>query len=577
MNKFLKFIALFLTVCMLSGIITSCKFIKRLKGDKGSNSESISVEQSEESESKKEETSESEQTPTSEKESESESVEEEIILPDTEGDYKIEFVVDGMSFYPIRADEGEKIEPPYIKASEQQAGKGLNWYTDETYTELYTFDEMPAQNFTLYGKWEVDTGTGFLKYEDPENMTIVNLNGLKTFYDYVLFERSSEYKKANVTYLTNTALTKAVESAAPLLEFRGGGDVEISSSAYMGNILGVKSVLSLRVTNTNIDEASLTVDDCVDNLFAPVDYKMQGNRDENFDDFYIDRLPFSYNVTTSNQLMYVVEHGFKPICASGSPAEKMYEKAKDLSRQIISDDFSTYEKVKAIYDYITINVKYDDNALDDNYTKGEPWQCFDSYYLEGVLNNKKAVCDGKAKTFSLLCNMEGIPCVEVTGNAHAWCKVKVNNEWYIVDPTHGRSSVGSTDDSFYTRREFLITESAKANKGYSSYEYSNIVAEGNLSPFTYETYTYNGVTSDYVVETVSELAGVMEYCIKTATDLNYKSIDVLYNVKDMQFLDAVNKAMEELATKKGINLNSYSVTMITPSYGECGVVMFKKR
>ena len=573
MNKFLKFIALFLTVCMFSGIITSCKFIKRIKGDKGSNSESISIEQSDDSESN----TESEQTSTSEKEDESESVDEEIIVPDTEGDYKIDFVVDGMSFYPICADEGEKIEPPYIKASEQQAGQGLNWYTDETYTKLYTFDKMPAQNFTLYGKWEVDTGTGFLKLTNPDNMLIANIDGVKNFYDYVLFTRSSEYKKAMVTYATYNSLTAEVNKANALLEFRGGGDVEMSCSPYMGNIPRVKSELSLRVTNTDIEEASLTVDDCVDNLFAPVGYKMQGNRDASFDNFYIDRLPFSYNVITSNQLMYVVEHGFKPICASGSPAEKMYKKAKELSRQIINDDFSTYEKVKAIYDYITINVKYDDNALDYNFTKGKPWQYFDSYYLEGVLNNKKAVCDGKAKTFSLLCNMEGIPCVEVTGNAHAWCKVKVNNEWYIVDPTHGRSSVGSTDDSFYTRREFLITETAKANKGYSSYEFPNIVANGSLSPFTYETYTYNGVTTDYVVENVSELAGVMEYCIKTATDLNYKSIDMLSLIKDMSFSDAVNKAMEELATKKGINLNSYSVTMITPSYGECGVVMFKKK
>lgn len=44
---------------------------------------------------------------------------------------------------------------------------------------------------------------------------------------------------------------------------------------------------------------------------------------------------------------------------------------------------------------------------------------YESFYIEGVLTDTDylAVCDGMSKTFSLLCNIEGIPCVRVIGSA----------------------------------------------------------------------------------------------------------------------------------------------------------------
>ena len=48
---------------------------------------------------------------------------------------------------------------------------------------------------------------------------------------------------------------------------------------------------------------------------------------------------------------------------------------------------------------------------------------------------------GYATTFQLLMDMAGIECITVTGAAfgnrenHAWNMVKLNGEWYCVDPT----------------------------------------------------------------------------------------------------------------------------------------------
>ena len=62
----------------------------------------------------------------------------------------------------------------------------------------------------------------------------------------------------------------------------------------------------------------------------------------------------------------------------------------------------------------------------------------------GALLDGRAVCDGYAKAFKLLCDRAGIPCVIVAGNAqqggrdepHAWNYVQMEDgAWYAVDVT----------------------------------------------------------------------------------------------------------------------------------------------
>ena len=58
--------------------------------------------------------------------------------------------------------------------------------------------------------------------------------------------------------------------------------------------------------------------------------------------------------------------------------------------------------------------------------------------------NKKAVCEGYAKSFKYLMDELGIPCIIVTGESknskgniekHAWNYVQIDQRWYAVDVT----------------------------------------------------------------------------------------------------------------------------------------------
>lgn len=140
-------------------------------------------------------------------------------------------------------------------------------------------------------------------------------------------------------------------------------------------------------------------------------------------------------VETSQQLYYVVENKYKPILKKNSIAEKIYFTAKDILNSIIDDTMNEYQKAKQIYNYICSEISY------DYITSGESTYNLNenqAYFLEGVFLNQNAVCDGKSKAYSLLCNMENINNVRVTAindkyQGHAYNYIKIfDNGIYLA-------------------------------------------------------------------------------------------------------------------------------------------------
>lgn len=90
------------------------------------------------------------------------------------------------------------------------------------------------------------------------------------------------------------------------------------------------------------------------------------------------------------------------------------------------------QKICRIYTWITTNVSYDYENLNDdsNLTK---------YTAYGALHDGKAVCQGFAGLFYRICMDNGIDCRIVTGTAngggHAWNMAQVDGVYYLLDAT----------------------------------------------------------------------------------------------------------------------------------------------
>ncbi len=217
------------------------------------------------------------------------------------------------------------------------------------------------------------------------------------------------------------------------------------------------------------------------------------------------------SVNSSDELFWAVQDGATPIFNNqNSSAYKIYNNAKEILSNIISDEMSPVEKTLAIFDYITFNTIYDYQLIyssssgQNPYTDNEIITNFTSFYLEGVFNEGLAVCDGFSKAFSLLTNMAGIKSYRIAGDAgggHAWNKVLLNDKWYVVDITWTELELYDylTGDpkEYLTRKYFLVSDDSVSthkaditskNKNYAAYD--NYYFYENFN-FKYDDLHYN--------------------------------------------------------------------------------------
>ncbi len=255
-----------------------------------------------------------------------------------------------------------------------------------------------------------------------------------------------------------------------------------------------------------------------------VDYKYSGDRDVTFDDFKYKTYPNSMSVTTSDQLFYALEHGFLPVPTSGSYADEMLSAAKVILRSICNDSMDDVEKLWAIYNWFADEIYYDYAALE--LTTGQ--HMFDAWYLEGVFNNHKAVCDGIAKAFTVLASMEGIACVRVVSENHAWNKAAVDadgdgvREWYIIDATWANAGIGinSTNYEAFSIDDFLFTDAQRVNDGQIALNYVELDAGTTYVSYSNVTFEYASITYDLVIESYDELRTLLYECCDEKNDLS---------------------------------------------------------
>ena len=96
----------------------------------------------------------------------------------------------------------------------------------------------------------------------------------------------------------------------------------------------------------------------------------------------------------------------------------------------IPDEYTEYDKIKYVYEYLVNNVEYVEEAPDNQ-------------NIYSALIGKETVCAGYAKANQYLLNRLGIYCTYVVGTAaqeeefesHAWNIVRCNGSYYYVDVT----------------------------------------------------------------------------------------------------------------------------------------------
>lgn len=303
--------------------------------------------------------------------------------------------------------------------------------------------------------------------------------------------------------------------------------------------------------------------------------------------FVSDKQFLSVEVSSSEELYWAVENKFTPICKEGSRAADIYNDAKQVLNDIISYQMNDYQKALAIFDWICSTTSYDYYSNEEGAYDGIASTLMPAFYLEGVFDTKYAVCDGFSKAYSLMCNMEGIDCIRVTGygksydehnrevwHGHAWNKVFVDpnlndgiqGNYYLVDITWAEM-MGSTlyegknreGEEVTTHDMFLISDKSvkDTHRNYEERDKFNHYEAPNNYNY-YENTTFNFDPKDYMLA-ISSQETTFDLVIESDDELTAMLYYVLVNQRDSIEVVFDLKYMQNIVSEKGGDISNYSL------------------
>lgn len=163
---------------------------------------------------------------------------------------------------------------------------------------------------------------------------------------------------------------------------------------------------------------------------------------------------------------YVVEAYFDVMGMLMSTAKAIYNYQGGLietgAQEILKHlkgDMTEAQKFRVLHDEFIKSVSYGQQSYGVSDIRG------------GFGPDKKVLCEGYARSLAYLCQRAGLEVIYVVGTAtyngtgssgttgfdHAWIKVKIDGQWYNVDPTNNDAVVTGSDKVFYNN--FLQTDS----------------------------------------------------------------------------------------------------------------------
>ncbi|MBQ8451461.1 MAG: InlB B-repeat-containing protein [Clostridia bacterium] len=524
-----------------------------------------------------------------------------------EGDTRtITVNVDGSTLktYPITL--GEKIdESSILNEGDTLAGYTVKtWFEDDGFATEFNFDTEILEDTTIYGELEYVTNRIYFypyieKFDAVKNASstqIVNINSfdeLKGFIDYVrFFNVTNQNLRLNLNYSYSGSVSNQINSAYNEIahginSYQEGTKTkytteyfQITSTAITDTVVsGMKTYGLFYIDSENNSwntDGTLTMvstdEEKLEYLYNQQDYALKFTdpnlRDSTFNDFKIYSVSKSITVEKSEQLVWALENGYSVTATAGSPAETILNKAKEVLKTIITDDMTDSIKIQRIYEWLILNVNYDQKALaaSEEATTSEQireLKKYNSWYAEGVFLNKIAVCEGYAKSLLIMARLEGIPCVIVTGNNHAWNRVLVNGNWFVVDATHGDVGIYSSKQEIVSYAQFLITDNEKTSLGQTSKDYAMFAATTQFNYFEDSTYDASGY--DLQINSQAELTHLCIVAKNFTPTISSEKYSFQFEIEE-ENLDKTNVWINNALSSAGY-IGNYSVASTSKSNG----------
>ena len=201
------------------------------------------------------------------------------------------------------------------------------------------------------------------------------------------------------------------------------------------NIEEVADIITNKLSTGNVESVSMYVNKVSDDelrrineyistLCGSVDtFRTSGNNNTGKA-----KVTFSIKKNTTTYVYDHIKNGVD-IPADNFEANRLYQAVVNIADSCISGGMPEYKKELRLHDYLVNHCRYSLGSPDDE----------NEFRAYGALVDGEAVCSGYAEAMALLLTYAGIDCKVVIGSSkaenHAWNLVKIDGEWYHLDPT----------------------------------------------------------------------------------------------------------------------------------------------
>ena len=145
------------------------------------------------------------------------------------------------------------------------------------------------------------------------------------------------------------------------------------------------------------------------------------------------------------------------------------QRVDEIMSQIITNEMSDRDKIKAIHDYIIDNTIYDKEKemfINTNYST-----TYESHLAYGPLFQGHGICSGYSDLMSIFLDKLNIPNYRISNDDHVWNLVFVDNQWLHIDVTWD-DPVLSTGEQIISYDYFLITTNELHTKDQTKHEFN---------------------------------------------------------------------------------------------------------
>lgn len=220
---------------------------------------------------------------------------------------------------------------------------------------------------------------------------------------------------------------------------------------------------------------------------------------------------------------------------------------KNLKQMVsgVDKNWTDIQKVAYLHDQLVLNTTY---LLDESSRRtSTPYSC---------LVEKKALCEGYARTYSILLSEVGIESKHVGGTGtndagsepHAWNLVKLDKKWYHVDCTFDDPTINGQEYPYYVSHEYFL-KSDSGLTGHTDYSPSGLAKSTKYDKKDwagFSAFAFNKKSIIYASETA-----VKEFNTSTGKTTN------LFSVKDTW-------KVEPTYTRGGVSMDG-TYSQIVPS------------